>query len=212
MAEAIRWNEAAGRFTDASGRFISDARVRAVVDSVADAASDRMAVASQALLDGRSSLAAWQMAMMQDIKQAHVAAGVLAHGGEQQMTPSAYGFLGSEVKAQYQYLRAFAADIGSGLLPLDGRLVARAGMYGQHARATFEAVRAKDAAAYGYDEERSILHSGDPCGQCPAQAALGWVPLGTLIPIGQRTCLSRCRCTISRRRAAEAVVPLRAAG
>jgi hypothetical protein len=209
----FRWDDSLGRYRDTdTGRLVSEAKVRLAVDAVADAASDRLADLTEKLIRRDISLAAWQAQSMAVIKTSHVASGVAAQGGTAQMTPSAYGFLGSEVKAQYQYLRAFASDIGSGLLPLDGRLVARAGMYGQHARALYETVRARDAASYGYDEERSILHSGDPCGQCPAQAALGWVPLGTLIPIGQRTCLSRCRCTISRRRAAEAIVPLRAAG
>lgn len=208
----FRWDDNLGRYRDTeTGRLVAEAKVRLAVDAVADAASDRLADLTVRMIRGDLLLADWQAQSMAVIKTSHVAAGVAAQGGTAQMTPSAYGFLGSEIKAQYAYLRAFANDIGSGLLPLDGRLIARADMYGQHARATFEAVRARDAATYGYDEERSLLHSGDPCGQCPDQAALGWVPLGTLIPIGQRTCLSRCRCTISRRRSSEAVVPLRAA-
>jgi hypothetical protein len=57
---AYTWNEGAGRFVDGRGRFVSESAVRSVVDDVADAASSRMQAASEALLDGRMSLGAWQ--------------------------------------------------------------------------------------------------------------------------------------------------------
>ncbi len=32
------------------------------------------------------------------------------------------------------------------------------------------------------------------CNECPPDAALGWVPIGTLRPIGARECEGRCLC------------------
>lgn len=196
-----RWDENLGRYRDAdTGRLVSEALVRLAVDAVADAASDRLADLTERLVRGELRLAEWQVESMRVIKTSHVAAGVAAHGGKTQMTPAAYGFLGSEIREQYRYLRDFARDLEAGTVPLDGRLVARAGMYGQHARVTYEAVRTKDARQYGYVQERNILHASESCSECRDLSARGWVDVGSLPPVGSRRCLSRCRCTVTRRK------------
>jgi hypothetical protein len=196
------FDTARGRYRDAgTGRLVSEGRVRLAVDAVADHASDRMADLTAQLVRGEVTLERWQAGMMALTKQSHVAAGVVAAGGRAQMTPAAYGFLGSELRAQYGYLTSFAAAIAAERVSIDGRLVARAGMYGQHARATYEAVRRRDQRERGYRFEKNILHSRESCGQCVALSSRGWVEIGSLPPIGSRTCLARCRCTISYRKA-----------
>ena len=199
-----------GRYRDEAGRLVSEARIRLAVDQVADAASDIMADVTERLRRGELRLAEWQVEMMRTVKQAHVAAGVAAQGGRLQMTPSAFGFLGSEIKEQYRYLRDFANAIEAGTVSLDNRLVvARAAMYGQHTRVTYEAIRARDAQNRGYVMERNVLHAQESCAQCVSLARLSWVDVGSLPPIGSRTCLSRCRCTISRRKTIPDTGPLR---
>lgn len=197
---AYRYNPASGRYYDVeNGRFVSEGTVRAAVDQVADAASGRLAALTDRLRAGDLKLADWQREAMATIKESHVAAGVVAQGGRAQMTQSAYGFLGHEIRDQYVALRDLANGIAAGDVPLDGRLVARAGMYGQHARVTYEAIRAREGQARGETEERSILHAAQHCDQCRTEAGRGWVTIGTLVPIGQRQCLVNCRCTIERR-------------
>lgn len=199
---AFLFDVATGRYRDTStGRLVSERLIRAQIDTLADAASDRLADLTERLLRGAIPLADWQRQSMVVIKTAHVAAGVVAQGGKLQMTASHYGFLGRQIRDQYAYLRDMANGIADGSVPLDGRLVSRAGMYGQSARVLYEAVQAREATGRGYDEERSVLHADESCAACRAQASLGWVATGTLVPIGSRTCLSRCRCTIARRRA-----------
>jgi hypothetical protein len=196
----IRWRESDGRFVNERGQFISDAAVRSVIDNIADHASDRMAAASQALLEGRSSLAAWQASLLQDIKNAHVSTGVLAHGGVQQMNAQRWGALGPTIREQYQFLANFAAQIASGEQPLNGSLTARARQYGQASRVTYERTRGAAQQVRGYQSCRNVLHAGESCSQCRSEAARGWVPVGTLVPVGSRICRSNCRCTISFRR------------
>lgn len=48
--------------------------------------------------------------------------------------------------------------------------------------------------------EETVLHASENCAQCVGLSGLGWVDVGSLPPIGSRRCLSRCRCTISRRK------------
>ena len=53
----------------------------------------------------------------------------------------------------------------------------------------------------GMTEERNFLEpDADHCQECWDEAAKGWSPLGTLIPIGERTCLTKCQCKFEYRR------------
>lgn len=44
--------------------------------------------------------------------------------------------------------------------------------------------------------ERNLLGIADHCAGCIIETKRGWVPYGTLIPLGQRDCKAGCRCTI----------------
>jgi hypothetical protein len=199
----LRWNETAGRFTDSAGRFVSQERVRAVIDSIADQASARMAAASERLMAGELSLASWQAEGQAIIKTSMLAASVLAHGGAEQMTFSHYGSTGRAIRDQYDYLRGFADDIASGRQPLNGGLTARAGQYGQAARVAYEREYGRDQQARGYQFERNVLHAAEHCAVCVSESGRGWVPIGSLIPIGGRICRSNDHCTIAYARTAE---------
>lgn len=189
-----------GRYRDAqTGRFISDRAVRDGVDNLADLASTRMAGHTRNMQAGTTTLADWQAQMLAEIKATHVAAGVAAHGGRAQMSPSDWGRVGQRVRAEYGYLRQMTADIASGKQPLDGRLVARAQQYGQASRVTFEAIKASDDKARGMTVERNVLHGRDHCGECPKLSERGWVTIGSLPPIGSRDCRVNDRCSIQRR-------------
>ncbi len=109
--------------------------------------------------------------------------------------------MGNQVKAQYQFLRGFVQDIQKGLV-LDGRFVNRVGLYIEAGRATlslFERLRNKER---GKGEERNLLGVAEHCtgdNSCTQQTSMGWVPIGTLLPIGQRLCKVKCKCMIEYR-------------
>jgi hypothetical protein len=198
LMAAFTYSPRRGQYRDVeTGKWVSDAIVRAEIDRLADAAAGRLARLTERLRQGDLTLAAWQAEAMRIVKMSHVAAGVIAQGGKAQMTPSAYGFLGSEIRAQYAYLRDLANAIAEGAVPLDGRLVARAGMYGQHARVTFTAAYARGQAVRGYVSERNVLGSAEHCAECQSLSDRGWVAIGTLPPPGSRTCLSHCHCRLA---------------
>lgn len=197
-----------GRYRDSAGKLLSERVVRDAVDRVCDLVSARLAGLSRSLLDGTVSLADWQQQAMADVKAAHVAAGVAAQGGRRQMSPAEWGVIGQRVREQYRYLRQFAEDISGGRQPLNGMTTARAQQYGQAARGTFEAIRARGDLARGMAVERNVLHGRDHCRECPALTARGWVPIGSLPPIGARACRAHDRCTVQRRRAAPQPSPV----
>lgn len=194
---ALSWNESAGRFVNARGQFVSEQTVRLVIDDIADGASARMAALSQAMLDGNLSLAEWQAGMMRTIKLSQLATATIAHGGQAQMGFPEYGASGRAIRDQYDYLRGFAADIASGRQPLTGGLTARARQYGQAARVAFEREYGRDQMTRGYRFERNILGASEHCSLCPELSARGWVPIGSLPPIGSRPCRAQDRCRLA---------------
>jgi hypothetical protein len=192
----LTFNDQAGRFVNDSGQFVAESSVRRVVNGIADAASERLAQASLRLLDGELSLAAWQSEAMRTIKLSQVATATIAHGGAARMGPAQYGAAGREIRSQYDYLRTFAEQIADGRQPLNGSLTARARQYGQASRVTFEREYGRDQQRRGFQICRNVLHAGESCSQCRAESARGWVPVGSLVPVGQRTCRANCRCSL----------------
>lgn len=182
-----------------TGRFISAKQVRAAVDTVIDTETVKIREIAQKLVDGSINLAEWQIQTASLLKGLHVSMGLAANGGLAQTSPSDLGFIGSRLKAQYEYLRDFALQISKGEQPLNGSLVARAALYSQAARETYSDVVARSAMNGGAQEELSQLAAADHCEDCVGEAAKGWSPIGSLIPIGDRRCMSNCRCSMAYR-------------
>jgi hypothetical protein len=67
-------------------------------------------------------------------------------------------------------------------------------MYASSAWGALQEATRLQAAGEGYVYEENILGDAEHCGGCVAETAKGKVPIGTLIPIGQRDCLANCHC------------------
>lgn len=194
------WSENAQRYINLeTGRFVSASTVRNALESLMQNSQANMNSLTQSLIEGNVTLAQWQTGMMQQIKVAHVAASAAANGGWAQMTASEWGFAGSLIKEQYQFLQNFAAQIASGEQGLDGRALMRANMYGEAARGTFEEMRRRSMIAAGMTEGRRILGDADHCDDCLEFAAEGWMPAEDVPAIGDSICLTRCHCEIEYR-------------
>jgi ferredoxin len=137
--------------------------------------------------------------MAREIKSAHLASAALAKGGFAQMAPADYGRVGARLKEQYRFLNRFASQIESGQQGLNGQLPIRSEMYIQAARATYHATERREMEQRGVEEERSILGAADHCPDCLQEADKDWQLIGTLIPIGDRICLTRCACVFDYR-------------
>jgi len=192
------FDPASQRFRDLStGRFVSERAVRDGVDRVADLASARLGELTARFRTGEITAVQWQAEMMAQIKQAHISAALAAYGGRDAMTPARWGTVGQLIRREYAFARAFAADVLAGRQRQNGRMDARARLYGQSIRGTYENIRRREVAAAGLRFERNVRHSSESCRQCVNASGQGWVPIGTLPPIGNRTCRGNCRCTLS---------------
>lgn len=154
---------------------------------------------AQSLVDGKIALSDWQVQASALLKSLHVAMGLAANGGLNNTSNADLGFIGSQIKEQYKFLREFALQIRNGKQTLDGTLVSRAALYVQAARSTYESVVARSAENGGATEEISILGVADHCTDCVGEAAKKWSPIGSLIPIGQRICKANCHCLMQYR-------------
>jgi len=172
LTPAYTWNEASQRYRNAaSGKFVSRDTVRQALDIALDRSRQEVTRLSRALVNGQINLATWQTAIAGEIKSMHLASASLAKGGWAQMRQA------------------------------DGRLVSRANLYAQGPRGTYHAIQERAMSSAGFTECRNVLASGDNCEGCIAETAKGWTFVGNIRPVGQRTCLGNCRCTIQFRKA-----------
>lgn len=169
---------------------------RKIVLSITNKAGDQLAKLTESLNSGRISTSEWAVQMKENVRNLHSAMGQLAHGGKAQMRARQLGSLGATIREQNKYLSGFINEVDNGLIPQANR----ARMYADAGWVTYEKSIAFREKAAGMSEERSELDdSAQHCEDCPAEAEKGWVPIGELIPIGDRECLARCRCSLEYR-------------
>jgi hypothetical protein len=177
----------------------TQARTPADVRRARDATLDRTVTRAQVLASGlRAGLVTgdeWFVAMAQTILDVHLYAAALALGGWRELTPDAITRVTAIVRRQLGYLNRFGQQVAEGLV-LDGRFLSRAGLYIDAGRGTYWSVVGEVMAGEGKRFERNVLHPAEHCQGCLDESARGWVAIGALVPIGDRDCLGRCRCTI----------------
>ena len=202
MASRYEWAPRAGRYRNASGRFVSQAQVRQAIDATLEDQARKVRQLAEQLRTRKISPRRWELQMREAIKATHMASAAAAKGGWAQMSPADYGRAGREIRKQYAYLERFAKQVKSGEQPRDGRFLQRADMYSQAARKTYHATERAEMEKRGMAEERNLLRPADHCtgaGSCTGETSRGWVAIGELIPIGDRLCRARCRCQIEYR-------------
>ena len=191
-----RYNDTAGRFINAQGRFVSARVVRAELDASIEASAKAIRAISAQLQSGAISLSAWELALASEIRNGHLASIALAKGGWDFVTKADEREAARIIREQYKYLERFARQISTGAQRLDGRFLLRAMQYGQAFRGTYEDKRRGEERKRGMVILRNLRYARDSCVDCVGQTALGWVAIDDprIIPIGSRKCLKRCKC------------------
>lgn len=190
-------NNYGGYRNNTTGRFESPKKVRAVFDKYLDNSEDKFKEIAIAFQDGRLSLPDWQLQMRRAILETNGNAALNVVGGREQMTFSKWGTLGNIVKREYQYLDVFAKEVAEGKQAINSQFINRCKMYGGAAETTRHIYDRQQIKGTIYDQERNILEPGAKhCNGCLAESSKGWVSIGDLELIGNRTCLKNDRCTI----------------
>jgi len=198
---AFEWDAKSSQYRSrVSGRFVSRDVIRSALDGALARAKREIDLTSAALQSGTINVAQWREAMATHIKSTHLYAAAVPRGGWAQLTPADFGRVGRAVRFQYERLNAFALEMAAGK-PRDGSFRNRARMYGGASRTMYhESERVEMRDVQGMTHERNIRTHGDSCDGCVGESARGYVPLGKLIPIGRRDCLTNCLCRIRYRR------------
>lgn len=195
----FRWNATAGRYIAPNGQFVPVSMIRAGLNDFMLSVTDEMAVVSRSLVAGELTLAQWEARMLVLVKDANLAGAAVESGGWFAMKASEFGRAGAIIRGEYGFLHDFAKEIAAGTQKLDGTLIRRAQLYGQRGRSTYYDFAKVRAIESGFDENRSILTPADHCEKCVSEAEKGFQPIGKMIPIGQRTCRTNCRCYVEYR-------------
>lgn len=147
------------------------------------------------LADGAMTVRRWADRMAANLAPRHYAA-TLARLQTPELAPVDRSGVAAVVAAQLGFLGRFASQIQSGLQLLDGTALARAVLYAGAAWQTAHNVFMARAAREGFGQGRRVLSAAANCSTCIAHAALGWVPLVMLPPLGDSECQANCRCWI----------------
>lgn len=107
---------------------------------------------------------------------------------------------------QFSYLDNFAEQIYTGLMPLDGRAMNRAGQYGGHGNGMWQNIWLLRDEEEGKTEAIRILgenefhcHDEGERRGCVELAAMRWVPISEMVLIGNASCWDFCHCRIKTR-------------
>ncbi len=180
---------------NSNGRVVSTPKIQKELDKLTERYSENIDRLSDRLTSGNLSIPQWQERMRREIKNLHRTQFIIGRGGRDQMTPSDWGKLGSDLRwVQYAHLDSFAIDIAEGNLS-DAQIRARARMYANAVTKNFWAGKTKAMIAAGYVEEQRFLGVADHCDICRGFAAQGRVPIGTLPNPGEKCLgLTNCKC------------------
>jgi hypothetical protein len=124
-------------------------------------------------------------------------AGALAVLDDPDPPPADVAAIVAEANRQVGYLGRFRGEIATAAHLLGPATLARAEMYAGAAWAVGMNVQRAEKTRDGMRFERNILGPSDHCDQCLSQTLARFVPIGSLLAVGERTCLTRCRCWLS---------------
>ncbi len=191
-----------GRYIDRDGKMVTQGRVTNELEKVITGTKQEMLALSEQLQAGDVGIQEWYNGMRSRMKIIHSISASIAKGGWAQMAQADWGSVGAITKKQYKLLGNFASEIISGKQKLDGRFLARVGMYTDAARSTGEDIKRREAQSLAITHERRILGTADHCRTdkngllgCVELAGKGWMPVGELPPIGQTPCRTNCKCS-----------------
>jgi hypothetical protein len=162
-------------------RRLSPEQGRRIVRRLVADAGSLVRSATEALVAGALRLGPWFGAMRDALLPRHFAAGmaVLNHADP---PPADLDAIAAESRRQVGFLGRFRGAL------------ARAELYAAAIWATAQSVARRRAMRDGFRFEENVLGISDSCLDCLEQTRRGRVPIGTLLPIGQRLCRVNCKC------------------
>lgn len=104
------WNPNTRQYEDSRGNPVSPARIRQWIEDYIDANREELGDAASSLIAAGASaalIATFFEALRDRIKTMHGTAGVVAYGGEPEMTPDRWLRVASKINSEFQYVAGF---------------------------------------------------------------------------------------------------------
>jgi hypothetical protein len=188
----FQWDPVRRVYIKPNGKIVTPAEQRKIGLRITAKSAEALEALTAQYEAGSIAFEEWAIGMREGVKATHSAMSQLAFGGKEQMGARQRGLLGSILRKQYSFLANFLLKVEAGVdTPSSGR----AAQYGQSGWISYtESIGQREKYA-GMQEERSFLEpDADHCQECFDEAAKGWSPIGSLVPVGERTCRSNDQC------------------
>lgn len=185
---------------DRAGQFVSQAKVRELIQARISKEEKRIERITVSLLNGGLTLPQWEDSMAKRIKELHIQSYLLGRGGVLQYDAMRdRQVLNPIIQEQYIFLRRFSEAIKAGDLT-EGQIKERARLYAGAAWQMKERGSAIAHSQANYLFERNVLGGEQHvCTDCEYLTFIGVVSIGRISqrkPPGSRICLGNCRCHI----------------
>ncbi len=194
------WDRVTLRFRDrGTGRFVPHRRIFTQLNRIIAVSDRRILRLTESFQREEITLLQFKLALRTEIKTLHIAVGIIANGGVENMTPKLWGEVGARLRSEYGYLNDFATRIARGILPrTSGHVRSQARSYTANARLEFWKTtirRFQEQPGLIVMGQRHLGSSTDNCRGCNSVKEK-WFTLDRLPPIGSHECLWFCRCWI----------------
>ncbi len=199
------WDRRELKYTAQSGKAIPESLIQSGLEKVRELYRKRARLISEELertKRTRAFINEWAINLKDEIRAMHATAASVARGGFGNLSPEDLRFVGSLTRYQYDRLQNFANQLLQGAQPFDGSYFRRSEMYINASRKIFSEAQRDLMETSGFRYERNVLSGSEHCEpdpkqpgkSCVEQTELGLVPIGTLLAIGDRRCLTGCQC------------------
>lgn len=181
------------RLADAvKAKRLLEAQARRFLHGIVASVEPVVVAVTEALAAEKLKLGGWWMTFRNAIIPGHFA-GAMALLNDPDPAPADLAAIQAAANAQVGFLNGFRQQLAAGRQLLSGA-PARAALYAHSIWSTAVNVQRAQMRRNGYTYEKNVLAVSDHCFGCLDATAQGWVPIGQLVSVGSRNCLSRCKC------------------
>lgn len=193
----IGYSKSTGRWRDLeTGQWVPAERLTLEVDREVERTVVRLRGIARLLASDRISLPEFQERFADELRLSHLRMSAFGAGGRAQLDQRHFGYVGRQLKTEYEALDRLAKQIASGRIT-EKQLLDRAAMYATNTRASFyrsEQITKQRDLFLGW---RQLSVGANHCEDCISYATDGFVPADQIKPTATGCqCLFHCRCFI----------------
>lgn len=191
----------------ATGKAVSEREIRSAIYKVSNEAKNRVRQQTKQMIAGGILFAIWYQQMRSLFKALYRSVWVVTLGGMLFEDDGARYAFYLWMLLLFDWIDQLKEAIEKGLIPFDGRILTSVGNKARGANGAYQNAKLEAGRRKGHNEARRILgenehhcHDSEEKPGCIELAALGWVRIDKIVPIGDATCRGNCMCQIETRK------------